>query len=240
MNTSVNQLAKAIHRMGVRAGWNEGQALRTFVELSLTALMTWKPVSSWRPDRRRFVAECSSTVLRLCSGLPGPRNCFTPEYQEAFGIYWRLVSQGPAYADVLGALHAQFLARNGGEGLGQFFTPPDLVELVVDIGAPFFGSVPRQKSEIFTCADDCGCGAGTLVLAQIRMALRAGPSDRILVRGNDIDPFCAAMTALQLHINQMLHTPLYKASVTVGNTLIYPWDLAYLSLSSTQVLDAVT
>lgn len=68
--------------------------------------------------------------------------------------------------------------------------------------------------------DSC-CGAGSLALAAIRGRLKHTTSEKILVLAGDIDPLCAAMTALQIHANQSFHLlPLGAVKVTVGNELV--------------------
>lgn len=75
---------------------------------------------------------------------------------------------------------------------------------------------------------DPTCGAGGLLLGQIRSRLEEFPADTIEVSGVDLDPFCVAMTALQLQASQVLHySPLKHVDLWVGNTLTGPRKLGY-------------
>ena len=54
-----------------------------------------------------------------------------PEVVAAINAYIKAVFASRPFDDVLGRVHAELLARKGGEGLGQSFTPGDLLDLVL-------------------------------------------------------------------------------------------------------------
>ncbi len=107
---------------------------------------------------------------------------------NAIWAYIELVRECRPFEDVLIWVHTELLATKRGEGLGQFFTPPDLVELQVALSRDFKAS------------------------------------------GVDMDPFCVAMTALQLQAAQVLHSsPLKHVELWVGNTLAGRRKLGYIT-----------
>ena len=67
-----------------------------------------------------------------------------------------------------------------------------------------------------------------LLLGQIRSLMKELATDTIEVSAIDLDPFCVAMTALQLQAAQVLHySPLKHVDLWVGNALAGPRKLGY-------------
>lgn len=147
-----------------------------------------------------------------------PQSLKSPTTAALFLLYGAAVMHSAPFTDVLGDLHAELLARRGGDGLGQYFTPPDLADLTADLGIDF---AVRHGDEMLTIHEPA-CGAGGLLLAlfrdkQERPGLR--PEDRMIL-AVDIDPLCCAMTALQFCMNALVHQrPIGELIVRCGNTL---------------------
>lgn len=140
--------------------------------------------------------------------------------------YMDAVDAASPFEDVLTQVHAHFLGRTGGNGLGQHFTPPDMTKLVAALGADHCKRHPRGRV-LCRVYEPC-CGAGGLVLAQIRVLVQEGKV--ITVHATDLDPLCSAMTALQLLANQMVHgVALRECVVTVGDVLTGRERLAFAS-----------
>jgi len=72
---------------------------------------------------------------------------------------------------------------------------------------------------------DPACGSGTLLLAQIQGHLRNGNNrpnalKNLVVMANDRDPLCAAMTSLQLLMNQLVwERPIGLVNVECKDTI---------------------
>ncbi len=90
----------------------------------------------------------------------------------AINAYIKAVFASRPFDDVLGRVHAELLARKGGEGLGQSFTPGDLLDLVQALATRH-----RPGGSGAKVYDSC-CGAGSLALAAIRSQLKHLPSEK--------------------------------------------------------------
>ena len=106
----------------------------------------------------------------------------------------------------------------------QHFTPWDMAS-----------AIPRLLPEGRTLTGDAmvapvtvmdpACGSGTLLLAQIQGHLRNGHNrpdalKSLVVMANDRDPLCAAMTALQLLMNQLVwERPIGLVNVECKDTI---------------------
>ena len=222
-------LVDAIRAIPTGSRFDEGKALSMFVQ---TALCT---VTDANKDPR--------LSQLIATRIEHQALCFTPFVRfEAQPFDWEgpvieaylhAVKDNEPFQDVLTAIHAEFLLRSGGNGLGQHFTPLDMADLMGAIAADHLRRHPLQG---VIRIGEPACGAGSLVLAQIRQLIRINGRDiakRLALECNDIDPLCSAMTALQLMANQFLHVlPLAKVEVTVGNTLTMNLRMGFQSISS--------
>lgn len=204
----VAKLVKAIRAIPSTSGkpWNPQSAVETFVQ---HALMSMGHIHA---DTKGYLDP------KVLAFGPLKKNVEeAPEVVAAINAYIKAVFASRPFDDVLGQVHAELLGRKGGEGLGQSFTPGDLLDLVQAL------ATRHRPGEGGAKVYDSCCGAGSLALAAIRSQLKHLPSEKILVLAGDIDPLCAAMTALQIHANQTFHfLPLGAVKVTVGNELTGP------------------
>lgn len=147
------------------------------------------------------------------------------EIASAVTAYLVAVRDSEPFTDLLTAVHANFVG-SGGEGLGQYFTPWDLAKLCGALSADHNKRHGKAQGP-YRISDPC-CGAGGLLLAAIQEDLagrksaveKADAAFAIHVHANDIDPMCAAMTALQLTTNQFIHMlALGEVRIEVGDTL---------------------
>lgn len=160
-------------------------------------------------------------------GLPDLRMLHHHQVQaeavsHAAGTYIRLAHESEAFTDLLVELHAEFLATSSGDGLGQFFTPPDLCSLT---GAIASNNMARHGGlRAIEHYEPC-CGTGGLILGLLREVLKACPDVehpflRWKVVAADIDPLCCSMTSLQLYANKLLHAqPFELVHVLCENSL---------------------
>lgn len=105
--------------------------------------------------------------------------------------------------EALGQLFMEYAAD---KGLKQAFTPPDLAKLMAALS---LNTPPAEGT--FTISDPC-CGAGCMLVHTAKMLTRE-QADRALFVGQDIDPSCVYMTALNLMFFNL------NGEVTLGNSL---------------------
>jgi hypothetical protein len=115
----------------------------------------------------------------------------------------------PEPCDVLGTLYMSL--DLGNTHVGQFFTPPEVSELMARIN---HGEELREIPEFVTLSEPA-CGAGGMVLAFVKVMLDYGhnPASKLWVHCQDIDRIAAMMCYLQLALWNI------PAMVVVGNTL---------------------
>lgn len=113
--------------------------------------------------------------------------------------------------DVLGPLYMELGIAN--KDAGQFFTPPELSELMARINCG--EQLSALDDQPFITLAEPACGAGGMVLAFVKVLIEAGhnPADKLWVQCIDVDRLAALMCFIQL---TLWHVP---AQVIVGNTL---------------------
>lgn len=222
--SQASELVKAIRGIPTRPNrpWNAREAMELFVQHTLVGLIQ---------------TGNSLALDKLGACFHGPTLGFatlkehSPPVEplaHAIKAYTDLVGECRPFEDVLVWVHAELLATKGGEGIGQFFTPTDLVELTAGIAQDHFIRHPANP-RCFRIHEPA-CGAGGLLLGSVRSRMEGFPSDTVEVSAVDLDPFCVAMTALQLQAAQVLHgAPLKHVELWVGNTLAGPLKLGYIT-----------
>lgn len=138
------------------------------------------------------------------------------ELQTLANMFMEAIKTGEPFTDHVGSLYDLELAGNRH---GQFLTPPDLAdalgELLISIAPPIDGPI--------TIGDPTGCGAGTLVLSQIKAIYKAQGAKAVKclnVRAIDLDINMVKMTAVQVVLNSAIHRiPLGSFIVQCGNTI---------------------
>lgn len=202
-------LAKAIRGIPTGHRWNPSQALTLFAYEGLALLVE-------ASERGGVVA--ARIYAPLMAGYQGPADADQARaVHGAVLAYLEAVRHAPPFADVLTALHADLLGHHGGNGLGQHFTPWDLSCLASSLAHDHRKRHPREMG-LARVYEPC-TGAGGLVLAQLQDF--EGDLAGVRVEANDLDPLCAALTALQLLANQMMHRKaLGECVVTVGDALV--------------------
>ncbi|EPH2332023.1 N-6 DNA methylase [Pseudomonas aeruginosa] len=133
----------------------------------------------------------------------------SPELGQAVKSYCELVRACDPFTDVFSMLHEELLLTGRrGEGLGQFFTPQDIADLVAQLMPP----VTNEKA----VSDFC-CGAGSLPLAALKRGAMTTPDalSTVTVMLNDIDELACKVTFLQVVANILIHR------VQIGTVLMY-------------------
>lgn len=105
---------------------------------------------------------------------------------------WR----APEAVEHLGAVHESLVAGRGASG--TFYTPPALVDWVLDRALPEAGWAGEPPHVL-----DPACGSGHFLVAVVRrlLARGVGPGAAVgLVHGVDLDPVAVAITRLRLRV----------------------------------------
>lgn len=110
--------------------------------------------------------------------------------------------------DALGTLYEYLASRSKKSWLGQFFTPEAMADVMTYVTAP---EEKRSGQKI----NDCACGSGRMLLSF--NAVHPGN----LLYGEDLDPICAKMTALNLAIHGG------QGQVTCMDSLSQDWKFCY-------------
>lgn len=111
--------------------------------------------------------------------------------------------------DALGTLYEYLASRSKKSWLGQFFTPPEVADLMTHITA----STDAEKTD--QRVNDCACGSGRMLLSFNAYH----PGNRLF--GEDLDPICAKMTALNMAIHGC------QGQVTCMDSLCQDWKFCY-------------
>jgi len=113
--------------------------------------------------------------------------------------------------DALGQLYMTL--ELGSSHTGQFFTPPELSELMARLA---YGDVLSKLDKPFVTVQEPACGAGGMILAFAKEMISAGhnPAERMWAHCQDVDRTAALMCYLQLSLWNI------PAVVVVGNTLM--------------------
>lgn len=227
MNThpTIEALSQAIRDLPIGPRWDPNRAMTLFAHACLQTLSM--QACSW--SNGMVVARCYAPILEPLEGV------FTTEEQahalsRCVIAYIEAVHALPPFTDVLTQVHAEFMGKFGGNGLGQHFTPGDLAQLMAAITADHSKrhSIPDSSASSRNSIYEACCGAGGLLLAQIQRW--RGNLGELRVAANDIDPLCAAMTGLQLLGNQVAHQEaIGECVITVGNELLQQRRLAFAS-----------
>jgi hypothetical protein len=113
--------------------------------------------------------------------------------------------------DVLGPLYMELEIAS--KDVGQFFTPPDLSELMARM--TFAGELDKLETQPFITVGEPAAGAGGMILALVKVMITAGhnPAEKLWVQCIDIDRLAALMCYVQLSLWNV------PAEVIVGDTL---------------------
>ena len=117
--------------------------------------------------------------------------------------------------DILGPLYMELEIAN--KDAGQFFTPPELSELMAQM--TFAQELGKLATQAFITAGEPAAGAGGMILALVKVMITAGhnPAEKLWVQAIDVDRMAALMCYIQLSLWNV------PAEVIVGNTL--SWEI---------------
>lgn len=161
---------------------------------------------------------CAGTLLAwVTKDKPYPSNvyiddgfqCELPEGAngealiEAIGIYRELVSENMPFTDVISNLSEEIIltgrkGKNRGKGLGQFYTPQSISDVLTKLALPDDSEIKSWNSK--KVVGDICCGAGTLILSFLTNVNRVDSEKLKFVELvlNDIDELACKSTVLQI------------------------------------------
>ena len=120
--------------------------------------------------------------------------------QEIVMDYMQAIRDAEPFSDVIGGMYDEYL----GKRLGQFLTPTDVAQACAAI---CMATMP-PLTEPINIGDPCGCGAGSLVLAQLEAIYQAQGKDALKlvnVMVTDIDANMIRMATVQIVLSAMFH-----------------------------------
>lgn len=140
---------------------------------------------------------------------------YKPDDQKAFpkllGSLIAALDHEPR--DILGPLYMELEIAN--KDAGQFFTPPELSEMMASIS--FQDMIQKLDQQPYIKLSEPACGAGGMILAFVKVLIqhKHNPADKIWVQCVDVDRMAALMCYIQLTLWNV------PAQVIVGNTLTW-------------------
>lgn len=209
-----SDLLKVGSKLGGSEQRRSEESYKLFIEYAFN--LTY---SSWRifnidPDESKD--NGSASIMRT-SALASLRKvkCLN-ELGQAFISYCELVQQCEPFTDVLTMLHEEYLlSGRKGEGLGAFYTPADIANL---LGGLMF---TQALSEGKVFVDDC-CGAGSLTLGVLKRAYKQSPVslNTWTVELADIDELACKAAFVQIVATMVTHQiPIHKVKIFNHNIL---------------------
>ena len=175
------------------------EVFRDFVHMSAFSM-----ANAW-PDTRSESIEAEFETIKAK---------YSPEEFTGFTRLLALLREllEPEPRDILGQLYMSL--ELGNDHTGQFFTPPEVSEMMARMMVSSEGDPLRGKP--FVTLSEPACGAGGMVLAFVKIMIEAklNPMHRLWVHAQDVDRTAALMCYIQLSLWGV------PAAVVVGNTLM--------------------
>ncbi len=154
--------------------------------------------------------------------------------QELFNEYLHVINDNEPFADIVGMMYDE--TAHKGNNLGQFLTPPDLADL---LGELLIAGNPESITKDMLIGDFCGCGAGSLILGQIKAIYNHHGKDAVKhlnVVANDLDACMSKMATVQTVFSSIVHriplgsfttfnanTVTQYSEMSEGKHVIYKW-----------------
>lgn len=118
------------------------------------------------------------------------------------------ITEDVQWFDALGTLYEYIASQSKKSWLGQFFTPGSVCDIMTRLAdRPLIEPNPK--------VNDCACGSGRLLLSFNAIH----PGSRLY--GEDLDPICAKMTALNMAIHGC------QGQATCMDSLSQKWHFCY-------------
>ena len=217
---SVKALVSAIRQIPTGPGaWSARAAMEDFVQKILCGLVEVQQVI-----QSMDVSDLVVSYAPLAFNFKpiDYREVAHPWETEMQNAYFNAVIAHDPYEDILCNVFQELKLGGKSNRLSQHLTPPTMCRVMNKFMDPQLLKERSNKDELFAVHDLC-CGTGSLLLSAISDQFEKGGANalkQLNVSANDLDPLCAAMTALQL-VASMMHfeLPLGRLSITVGNAI---------------------
>jgi hypothetical protein len=174
------------------------EVFRDFVHMSAFSL-----VNAWPYTRSEAIETEFETIKAK----------YSPEEFRGFTRLLAILQEllEPEPRDILGQLFMEL--ELGSQHTGQFFTPPEVSEMMARMMVGNDGDPLRGKPFVTLCEPACGAGGMVLAFVKIMIEAKLNPMHRLWVQAQDIDRTAALMCYIQLSLWGV------PAVVVVGNTL---------------------
>jgi hypothetical protein len=157
-------------------GWSRSRTFTTWLDIVLATLQR---------DDETYLTHVE-TIER--DGDPQP---VFAALARAFGDLFAQTTT--IQADILGTIYERYGLTS--DAAGQHFTPANAATTLAKLQAATTALTTATPDDPFRIADPT-CGSGRLLLAMNRYLTRMAPETPVLFAGQDIDPRCAQMTAI--------------------------------------------
>ena len=212
MKANQQSISQKIQKLCTMSKYSSGpkQVIDDMVQLAFN-LMTTPIFLDHFPRSRYYVDHSMRNEVRRYEHDPEAWKLL----QELVVDFMRAIKEAQPFEDVMGSFYDEYL----GQALGQFLTPKDVADALAAIQLALMDK-PTEKLVI---GDPCGCGAGSLVLAQLRGILDMHGEDIIKlleVVVMDLDPNMVRLCTVQIVMSSVMHNiPIFGLEAHCGNTI---------------------
>lgn len=156
-------------------------------------------------------------------------------------LYFDLVKENVPFEDVLTELYEELVLTNKhGNGLAQYFTPPDISNFLAEISSADLVANASLRTPMLI--DDPCCGSASLVIAPLKHAYARKPEALAYINVviNDIDAKALKAACLQIFANMTTHKiELYSVEAYNANIITQYKKPGYLFLDYQSKLKSV-
>lgn len=179
---------------------------------------------------QHYQSDIFRWMLDAYLALVGAPNLPEPDIPDSAGKYVRdaidayaeAVDRSPAFEDVLGTVYMECASRWHKSGLGQFFTPQTVSDMMAAMMLGQDAGQPKSDGDLWRTIDPC-IGSGVMMLSMSRAILRQNGADALKlwsITGVDLDLTCSKMFAVQMVANCAMHGFTFGELVAMqGNSL---------------------
>jgi type I restriction enzyme M protein len=150
---------------------------------------------------------CEATSKRLQQHYGKHYNLFAELFKELITTYENGIKYS-TWTDPLGDLYMGISSKSKKSGFGQFFTPPEICTMMAKMTI-------GENSTKYLKINDPACGSGRTLLAANSFL------NECFVFGEDLDPLCTKMAAINLAIHGC------QGQVCCMNSITQDWYFAF-------------
>lgn len=212
MKKKEQTISQKINKLCTTSNYSSGpkQVIDDMVQLAFN-VMTTPLFMNYFPRTRYYLDHSMTAEVRRYEHDPEAWQLL----QELVLDFMGAIKEAEPFEDVMGSLYDEYL----GQALGQFLTPKDVADALAGIQL----ALMDKPTEKLMLGDPCGCGAGSLVLAQLRCILAKHGIEsmkylEVLVM--DLDPNMVRLCCVQIVLSSIMHAiPIHGLEAHCGNTI---------------------